>query len=158
MPNKTHKSNVVELHEKDGFQDYRYLATYLVQTDSSTALLKAAAHSALHLVQQPGPPPSSHCWGSPRGKQQWWGLKGLGYQRSWPDWARRWPFLKGPSGQHLTLASTVYPFWPFYINRLHIEINHLRGKGNERNWNSSKHASYKQTLIRKDYYLLEKSL
>lgn len=41
------------------------------------------------------------------------------------------------------------PFWPFYINRLHIEINHLRGKGNERNWNSNKHASYKQTLTTK---------
>ena len=34
MPNKTHKSNVAELHEKGGFQDYRCLATYLAQTDS----------------------------------------------------------------------------------------------------------------------------
>lgn len=31
MPNKTHELNVLELHEKkDGFQDYRYLASYLV--------------------------------------------------------------------------------------------------------------------------------
>lgn len=67
MPNKTHRSNVVELHEKGGFQDYSCLATYLAQTDSSTALLKPGAHCALRPAHQPGPPSSAHCWGSPRG-------------------------------------------------------------------------------------------
>ena len=87
----------------------------------------------------------------PQRKQPWWGLKDSGSQRGQPDWAHRRPFLKGPPGQHPMLASTVYPFWPFYINRLHTrkQITYLRGKGKERNWNSNKHASYKQTLTTK---------